>query len=347
MIAGKYIAIAAFAMVPMLSGCGVGGLIGSSAKSETGNFPIEVQEICLNPEQPKQRHAGVLEYRAGYELSNRSSEFGGLSGLILSPDGQSITALTDHGNVLRARLVLDKSGRLLGLEGSEMFRLRDLDGRKLSRRLDKRDQDTEAVERLADGSYLVPFEIRHRILAYEDLKARPTEFATPDELKMAPRNGGLEAMTALPDGRILVMTEKLRAKKINDTAAKKSDYVGWLLSADGETLGKIYWPKQGKFRPTDLAAMPNGDVLMLQRRYSAAGGAGARVSMIHRDQITIGNRMADIELANMAPPMSVDNFEGLAVHPAEDGGWWVYMLSDDNFNPLQRNLLLQFYLPKE
>ena len=351
----KHVAVVLAVAAPLLWSCGVGGLVDGLASgltigagaSGTGNFPIAVDEIYLNPEDTKQIHAGVLEYRAGYVLSTRSSDFGGLSGLILSPDGKAITAVTDHGNVLRAKLILDETGRLLGLDGTEMFRLRDVRGGKLSRRLDKRDQDTEALTRLADGSYLVSFEIRHRILHYENLTAKPTTFATPTQLHMAPRNGGLEAMTALPDGRIMIMTEKLRAKKIKDKAARKKDYIGWLLSAEGKTLGKIYWPRQGKFRPTDLAAMPNGDVLMLQRRYSAAGGAGARVSMIHRDQIKVGMRMADIELANLAPPLSVDNFEGLAVYPASNGGWWIYMLSDDNFNPLQRTLLLQFYLPKE
>ena len=54
--------------------------------------------------------------------------------------------------------------------------------------------------------------------------------------------------------------------------------------------------------------------------------------------------IGDQELAQLVPPLSVDNFEGLAVHPDPAGGWLIYLLSDDNFNPLQRTLLLQFHL---
>ena len=58
-----------------------------------------------------------------------------------------------------------------------------------------------------------------------------------------------------------------------------------------------------------------------------------------------GARMLGLELAQITPPLSVDNFEGLAVFPDERGGTIIYILSDDNFNPFQRTLLLQFRLP--
>ena len=56
-------------------------------------------------------------------------------------------------------------------------------------------------------------------------------------------------------------------------------------------------------------------------------------------------QMIGVELARLAPPYTVDNFEGLAVFPDKRGGTIIYILSDDNFNPLQRTLLLQFRLP--
>ena len=37
--------------------------------------------------------------------------------------------------------------------------------------------------------------------------------------------------------------------------------------------------------------------------------------------------------------------EGLAVRRAGDEGYFLYLISDDNFSPLQRTLLLQFSLP--
>ena len=43
----------------------------------------------------------------------------------------------------------------------------------------------------------------------------------------------------------------------------------------------------------------------------------------------------------------VDNMEGIAVHRAADGALVLTLVSDDNFSPLQRTLLLQFSLVGE
>lgn len=334
MITPRHIAIAAALLVTLVPGCGVPHL----AAPQEGPLQIEAQSVYLNPEKPGEIRAGKLEFRAGLVLSSDAAAFGGLSGLTLSPDGNELTAVSDYGDFLRARLVLDRKGRLQGLANARIVRLRGVDGRKLSLRLGKRDEDAEAVERLPDGGFLVSFEVRHRILRYDELTQQPRLFAIPPGIEEAPSNGGLEAITPLPDGRILILSEQYR------TDNKSGDYIGWLLDADGKSLGRVYWPGTGIYRPTDLAALPNGDVLLLQRRFTVIGGAGARLSRIPAARIKAGGRLIDEELAQLLPPMTVDNFEGLAVHRDPEGGWWIYMLSDDNFNPLQRTLLLQFHL---
>ena len=47
-------------------------------------------------------------------------------------------------------------------------------------------------------------------------------------------------------------------------------------------------------------------------------------------------------LAEIAAPLAVDNFEGVAAVRAPDGGVRLYIVSDDNFSPRQRTLLLAF-----
>ncbi len=332
----NFFAILGAAMAPVLAGCGLANML----EVKAGPLVVETQEIHLNPEKPNQTNLGVLSFRGGLEITSRGVDLGGLSGLSLTKDGTGIISVTDQGDLFRATLRHDRKGRLVGLDDGRLHRLRDVDGNHLSQRPDKRDQDTEAIERLSDGSYLVSFEVRHRILRYKTLRGKPTPFSLPPGMEDAPRNGGLEAITPLPDGRILLMTEKLRTD-----GKGKGDYVGWLLDREGKSLGKIYWPGFGLFRPSDLAALPNGDVLLLQRRYTVSGGAAMRLSQIPSRQIKPGSRMLDVELALLAPPLTVDGFEGLAIHPDPTGGWQVYMLSDDNFNPLQRTLLLQFHMP--
>jgi hypothetical protein len=52
------------------------------------------------------------------------------------------------------------------------------------------------------------------------------------------------------------------------------------------------------------------------------------------------------ELAFLASPYAVDNLEGLAVTTGSRGETLLWLISDDNFNPLQRNIVLLFELAK-
>jgi len=43
--------------------------------------------------------------------------------------------------------------------------------------------------------------------------------------------------------------------------------------------------------------------------------------------------------------LNIDNMEGIAVHRSSAGETILTLISDDNFSPLQRTLLMQFALP--
>jgi hypothetical protein len=51
-------------------------------------------------------------------------------------------------------------------------------------------------------------------------------------------------------------------------------------------------------------------------------------------------------VAEFAPPLTLDNYEGIDALPSRGGEVHVYLVSDDNFNPAQRQrtLLLKFAL---
>jgi hypothetical protein len=44
----------------------------------------------------------------------------------------------------------------------------------------------------------------------------------------------------------------------------------------------------------------------------------------------------------MKSPLVVDNYEGIDVRAGSDGKNYLYLVSDDNFNPLQNTYLLMF-----
>ncbi|MFQ5958466.1 MAG: esterase-like activity of phytase family protein [Alphaproteobacteria bacterium] len=300
--------------------------------------PLEIhsRKVALNPEDRAQSAIGALEYLGGLALSAEDSRFGGLSGLDVSADGTRMTAVTDRGHWVTARLVYDDGGRLTGVADGAIDPIRDETGRPVARPWN----DAEEIARLADGTLLVSFEHRHRIWAYRDfgalVSARAQALHVPGALAAAPFNGGLEALTALADGRLLAVTEK--------HFKGKGAVNAWLLSAGGSREQPLSYAVDSDFRPTSLATLPDGDVLALERRFTAVAGAAARLRRIDKEAIAPGATLAGREIARLAPPLTVDNFEGLALRRDAGGAVQLYMISDDNFRPHQRTLLMHFRL---
>ena len=102
--------------------------------------------------------------------------------------------------------------------------------------------------------------------------------------------------------------------------------------------------KPDSLSPVDAAALPNGTVLLLERHWSPFPGLALRISRIPGEALAPGSYLAPERLALLAPPLNVDNMEGLAVRQDGAGRVFLYLLSDDNFNALQRTLLLLFEL---
>ena len=278
------------------------------------------------------RQVGRLHFLGGLDLRSAEPAFGGLSGLDVTDDGR-LTAVTDRGHWFTASIVRDRTGRLVDLTDPALGPLLDPQARPVAGEW----RDAEALERMPGGDWLVSFEGRHRVWRYAaetgGLQGRPTPFPTPKGIAAAPLNGGLEALTPLPDGRVLMLAESLRR-----TGGSRA---GWLVGQRTEPLG---YRTERDFKPTDAALLPNGDVLVLSRYFKLLGGFKARLERIPAGAIQGGAVLKGELLARFAPPLTVDNFEGVAVARDGDGATLVYILSDDNFHFLQRTLLLLFRL---
>ena len=303
-----------------------------SARAE----PIEIAttRVYLDMDQPSQPGAERFGFVGGLEISSSDPRFGGLSGLTLAPGGDRLIAVSDRGYWFTARLEESDKGRPTGLADAQYAPILDTKGRPVRRSW----SDAEAVEAAADGALLVSFEGRHRIWRYPNtgdlFQARAKPVGTPKKLRKAPSNSGVEAFQPLPDGALLVLTENYRDDQ--------GDRRGWLVR--GRDAAPLTLRRTGEFKPTDLALLPDGDLLLLERRFSLLGGLGIRVSRIRAADIKPGARLVPKEIARLAPPQTIDNFEAMAVRPGPDGTVAVYLLSDDNFNALQRTLLMKFLL---
>jgi hypothetical protein len=74
-------------------------------------------------------------------------------------------------------------------------------------------------------------------------------------------------------------------------------------------------------------------------------GQSAVVALVDLSPALDGKRtmLSARDLARLAPPLTVDNMEGIAIRRDGDRTF-VYLLSDDNLNPLQRTILMKFEL---
>ena len=298
---------------------------------------VRATSVPLNPQDPRQRTVGRLEYRGGLHLVSDDPRFGGLSSLRVLPDGQRLAAVTDEGWWVSARLV-HRDRLLVGIEDVEVGPLLGPDGKAPE---GKDSRDAESLALLPDGEFIVGFEREHRLLRYPAGTGRPdgvpVPCPSPPGLENAPFNGGIETLVALRGGGLLALTEYW---------IEKDQVVGW-------TGGPNEWKRLGMrfelaLRPSDGALLPKGDVLILERAYNPQRGiVNVRIRQIGREEIRPGSALGGRLVAEFAPPVTLDNYEGISAVRDESGETHVYLVSDDNFNPAQqRTLLLMFALRK-
>ncbi len=299
---------------------------------------IHSSQVPLDGDNLVRTTVGKLVYRGGLSLSSPDPRFGGLSGLVVLEGGAGIVAISDTGWWVTARLVHDEAGRLIGVRDGALGPLTDPEGRPLHQ---KAWADAESLAPLGDG-LAVGFERHHRIWRYPygatPFATRPVPLPAPAGLDRAPANLGLEALTALPGNRLFALTEGLESGS--------GMLRGWIGEGPGvRTWHAFDWVRHGLYAPSGAATLPDGGVLVLERRFTLIGGLGVRVLRLAPGAIRPGARVDGHPIATFDPPVTVDNFEGIDVVPSRGGGPLdVYLVSDDNYNPLQRTLLMEFAL---
>ncbi|WP_422034195.1 esterase-like activity of phytase family protein [Reyranella sp.] len=297
---------------------------------------IESSPLTLKIDEPKAARVGRLVWRGGLEMRASLRNFGGLSDLHVTPDNRTLTSISDEGAWLVATPRFDANGTLVGLDDARMGQLRGLDGKPIE---SKPEADAEAFARLPDGSWLVAFERRHRLWRYRTLTEMPLPVEGPAEIGRQPANGGIEAMAALADGTVIAISEEY---------SRQADTVtGWIGKPEAD--GRYAWSAFAyatipDYKPTALAVLPDGSFATLERAFDMVRGVRVRVMRFDANQLQPGATVKPEELARLASPYAVDNLEGLAATRGAKGETLLWLISDDNFNPLQRNILMLFEL---
>lgn len=282
---------------------------------------VRAEPVPLDPSWPGRERLGRLRFLGAWRLTSNDRRFGGISAMKV--EGGAVLAFSDSGWMIRFPLP--------GARSPLKARIGALpDGPGSARRKTARD-----VESLwTDGREAwIAFERLNQVWRFERPGWRPAAHSAPEAMRRWPANRGGEAMVRLADGRFLIVSE-----------GRGQGGPALLFSGDPAqpgtpATGLRYRPPYG-YRATDAALLPDGRLLVLNRRFAVLEGVTAKLVLVEARERELA---VTAEVADFRPPVTVDNMEALSV-TREGGRTVVWLASDDNYNPLQRTLLMKFAL---
>ncbi len=262
----------------------------------------------------------VLHLESEFVWYDNASWFGGFSGVELSPDGQSLTIVTDRGRIVQATLHRE-AGSITSAEITHSVAIRDEAGKILRKPF----TDAEGLAIAPDGQHYVSFEGQHRIVKLDMENGVTTPFVTFPASDFDAENSGLEALAVGADGTIYAIAEQ-----------SKGDHFPLFAFKDGEQVIAAQIPRNGPFLPVGADFDANGRLYLLERTVTPLGFR-TRIRRIDLDAPTPHS----VTLIQTLPAR-FDNLEGIAVWADTSGKTHLTLVSDDNFMPFQNTQIIEF-----
>ncbi|MHA3793741.1 esterase-like activity of phytase family protein [Sphingomonas sp. YL-JM2C] len=304
-------------------------LVPGSAGFPQAEVKVVATPVPLDPDDPARTTVGRLRYLGGWQLTSRQRDFGGYSAL--SVQGDRFLALSDTGHYLRFRMATP--GVVSDSRFGELPAFPGYEGRK-------GDRDSESMTIGPEGDVWVGFEYHNAILRYSPDLTLLQAVAFPPAMKDWSRNSGPEAMVRLAGGRFVVFAE---GRAIAPHVHAALMFPGDPTKARNAPYQFGYRPPRDGYVPTDAAQLPDGRLVILHRRFGLLDGFSAIVGIADPVRIAPGATLTSELVAELKPPLTVDNMEGIAA--TRDGDRTIlWIISDDNRVPIERTLLLKFEL---
>ncbi len=286
-----------------------------------------------------EKRFGELEFVGGLAMTSGNVDFGGLSAFRYLDSGKEFLGITDTGFWYAGAMERDKEGRPVSISEFRLAPVQSEEGTPVE---GKWNSDAEGMS-VSGQTITVSFERIHRIAEYaldlENFASMPKDLPLPIPREELRNNRGIETIAHSPvssplQGARIAVTEK----SIN----KAGDMFAAVL--EGPQEGIFYVKRRDDFDISDGDFLPNGDLLLLERRFSMASGVVLRIRQIPAESIKRGATVDGEFILQADMRNQIDNMEGLDVWQAEDGSTRLSLVSDDNHSIVQRNLYLEFRL---
>ena len=261
-----------------------------------GLAPVQVRAEPIGRFSLLGNRVGELTFLGGAELRGRRP-LASLSGLArLGPD--RFLAVSDAGDWVRIDLARDERGRI----GSASAAAGPIDMDVRGRRRDKGDVDAEAVALMPDGTALVAFERRNRILRFDGSGRRLGALSLPIPAAELRRNKGLESVAVSPPGGPLSGAAVTIAERSIDRAG---DLFAAILSGPERGVFKVR--RTDGFDVTDAAFLPGGDLILLERYYQGRLSLKVRMRRVPGTSIRRGGRVDGPVIMEAGLASEIDN----------------------------------------
>lgn len=285
----------------------------------------------------EQTRFGTLRFVGGVELVSGARDFGSLSGFDFVDGREDFVAVSDRGRWITGK-VTRKNGVPVGLADVRIAPMVDASGRVLR---DKAEADAEGL-RVSDGSVWVSFEREARVEKFSlpiGDDNRPVDAGLVIPRAELRRNKGIETVAVAPgDGPLGGALVTVAERSINP------DGDIFAAVSGGPRAGVFFVRRHPPFDVTDGAFLPDGDLLLLERRFNRTDGIGMRLRRIGAEAIRPGATVDGEVLLEADFGYQIDNMEGMAVSRDAAGRVFLTLVSDDNGSFFQRTLLLEFEL---
>lgn len=285
---------------------------------------VRFAPVALSEDNPSLKRLGRLDFLGAWALTGNDPRLGGVSALHV--EGGEMLAVSDAG--WRIRLPLPRGPGPVRADIAMIGEGPGPPGDKVNR-------DAESLV-VHGGEAWIGYEQGNAIWRYDRRSFARRSSAAPPAMREWSDNAGPEAMVRLPDGRFLVFAE-----------GQGGDSEAILFAGDPAVAGTAalrlrYRPPKG-FRITDVALLPDGGLAFLNRKVSLFDGFTISLTVASMPRLADGALITGQEVAAFGGKVIRDNFEALSV-TREGGRTILWIASDDNYNPLQRTLLMKVAL---
>ena len=279
---------------------------------------LSIGSLAQSPDQ--------ADYLGSYRWAYNSKDFGGFSGLEVSQNGQSFTAISDSGSIATGHFQR-KAGLIDAVQTEYFGRLNGANGAALA----EFEFDAEGLALRDNGRIYISFEAIHRVWTYSDPTSEGAWLPRHPDFKNMQNNSSLEALAIGPDNALYTIPER---------SGRMTRPFPVYRYRNGEWSQPFSIPRRGEFLVVGADIGPDGRFYLLERHLNGIFGFLSRV----RSFAMSGNGLSDERTLLESSTGEHDNLEGIAVWRDEAGDIRLTMISDDNFRVLQTTEFVEYRL---